>query len=128
VHFTGGSFGQSYRLGSSHSKKRYETNLNQHATLMTASTNEIKDYQDSYREDIGEPIIKKKSVKIVRRPPKMPSGHLPSITAKNIPNVGKQFAHHPYNEMQLSAGYKTAELAGKRAALKANKVRRIIRS
>jgi hypothetical protein len=30
--------------------------------------------------------------------------------------------------MQLSAGYKTAELAGKRAALKANKVRRIIKS
>jgi len=40
VHFTGGSFGQSYRLGSNHSKKRFDTN----PTLMTASTNEIKDY------------------------------------------------------------------------------------
>ncbi len=40
VHFTGGSFGQSYRMGSSQSKKRFETN----PTLITASTNDIKDY------------------------------------------------------------------------------------
>lgn len=40
VHFTGGSFGQSYRMGSSHSKKRFDTN----PTLISASTNDIKDY------------------------------------------------------------------------------------
>jgi hypothetical protein len=74
VHFAGGSFGLSYRLGSSISKQRFDNlaTATTHVGYRTVTTAEIKDNEDSLRDDMIEDhrIPKKKSVKIKTRPPR----------------------------------------------------------